>query len=77
MAPITTRGHNYLRPYLYIWQGSDYNPRRGPNDAEGGPPDNADRDAGRNSRADRSNLVETTILDHNVPRLPSGAAMVH
>jgi hypothetical protein len=50
------------------WEGSDYNPRRGPNDGEGGPPDKADNDANQNARADRSNIVEVELLADSVPR---------
>lgn len=50
----------------FQWTGSDYNPRRGPNDAEGGPPDGNNRN--QNARADRSNLVEMQSMSHNFPR---------
>jgi len=44
--------------YIHIqWTGSDYNPERGPNDAEGGPPD-PENPSATNSRADRSNMIE-------------------
>jgi hypothetical protein len=55
----------------FQWTGSDYNPRRGCNDATGGPPDanlfstNANAD---NPRADRSNALLTEHMAHNVPR---------
>lgn len=49
----------------FQWTGSDYNPRRGCNDAEGGPPDG---NPNHNSRADRSNLIEMTGMDMNMPR---------
>ena len=49
----------------FQWTGSDYNPRRGCNDAEGGPPDG---NPNHNSRADRSNLIEMTDMDMNFPR---------
>lgn len=53
----------------FQWTGSDYNPRRGCNDAEGGPPDpnnfiSSDND---NSRADRSNLIFMDNMASNVP----------
>lgn len=48
----------------FQWTGSDYNPRRGPNDAEGGPPDGS---SNQNARADRSNLVELQGMSHNFP----------
>jgi len=48
----------------FQWTGSDYNPRRGPNDAEGGPPDG---NANQNARADRSNLVELHGMARNFP----------
>jgi len=59
----------------FQWEGSDYNPRRGPNNAEGGPPDRADNNANKNARADRSNIVETDILGQNIPSYRSGADM--
>ena len=44
----------------FQWTGSDYNPRRGCNNGEGGPPDpNTVDGAKQNARADRSNIVET------------------
>lgn len=47
--------------YIHFqWTGSDYNPKRGPNDAEGGPPD--PEDPGGNARADRSNVIEVHDL---------------
>jgi hypothetical protein len=54
----------------FQWTGSDYNPRRGCNDATGGPPDlnlfttnpNAE-----NPRADRSNVMFTYHMGNNVP----------
>ena len=48
-------------------QGSDYNPRRGPNDGEGGPPDKKENNPNLDSRADRSNIVETDLLADSVP----------
>jgi hypothetical protein len=54
------------------WTGSDYNPRRGCNNGEGGPPDlntfSSAANAGLASRADRSNVVFTNYMAHNVPR---------
>lgn len=56
----------------FQWTGSDYNPRRGCNNGEGGPPDPNDFRTGANaqdnSRADRSNVVLTEHLAKNVPR---------
>lgn len=56
----------------FQWTGSDYNPRRGCNDATGGPPDANDftsaANANQNSRADRSNLVFTDHMGHNIPK---------
>jgi len=56
----------------FQWTGSDYNPRRGCNDATGGPPDantfNTDANANQNSRADRSNVVFTNHMAQNVPK---------
>lgn len=53
------------------WTGSDYNPRRGCNDATGGPPDlntySTDANANQNPRADRSNFVLTYHMGYNVP----------
>jgi hypothetical protein len=50
------------------WTGSDYNPRRGCNDAEGGPPDpNTEQGARENPRADRSNVVEVSNMGKNYP----------
>mmetsp|Transcript_10059 Transcript_10059/g.10870 ORF Transcript_10059/g.10870 Transcript_10059/m.10870 type:complete len:992 (-) Transcript_10059:478-3453(-) len=56
----------------FQWSGSDYNPRRGCNDATGGPPDTndyqTDANANQNSRADRSNVVFTYHMGNNVPK---------
>eukprot|EP00981_Chlorochromonas_danica_P006129 scaffold1290_cov248-Ochromonas_danica.AAC.14 len=56
----------------FQWTGSDYNPRRGCNDAAGGPPDlntySTDANADFNPRADRSNFVLTTHMGYNVPK---------
>jgi len=56
----------------FQWTGSDYNPRRGCNDGEGGPPDLntyfTDANANLNSRADRSNLIFTRHMGENVPK---------
>lgn len=49
----------------FQWTGSDYNPRRGCNDAEGGPPDG---NPNHNSRADRTNFIEMEAMDMNFPR---------
>lgn len=55
----------------FQWTGSDYNPRRGCNNGEGGPPDPNDyvssANANQNSRADRSNVVLQDSMSHNVP----------
>lgn len=48
------------------WTGSDYNPNRNPNDAEGGPP-NANRIG--QSRSDRSNMVQMASERDNRPIL--------
>ena len=77
---------NYLSTrkgdYVHIqWTGSDYNPQRGDNDGEGGPPDppkvsryskdynitDAVESAKKNSRADRSNLVMMRRGSDNTP----------
>eukprot|EP00656_Telonema_subtile_P058030 TRINITY_DN969_c0_g1_i11.p1 TRINITY_DN969_c0_g1~~TRINITY_DN969_c0_g1_i11.p1 ORF type:complete len:793 (+),score=208.25 TRINITY_DN969_c0_g1_i11:217-2595(+) len=50
----------------FQWVGSDYNPRRNPNDAEGAGEENANG----GSRADRSNLVEQDVM----PVTPIGKA---
>jgi hypothetical protein len=47
------------------WTGSDYNPQRGCNDAEGGPPDG--NNGNQNARADRTNVVELANMAHNYP----------
>ena len=53
----------------FQWTGSDYNPRRGCNNGEGGPPDPKDdiNAAKKNSRADRSNLVLMNLVGENLP----------
>jgi hypothetical protein len=55
----------------FQWTGSDYNPRRGCNDAEGGPPDLntyfTSDNANFNSRADRSNLIFMESMGYNTP----------
>lgn len=55
----------------FQWTGSDYNPRRGCNDATGGPPDLntyfTDANADQNPRADRSNVILTEHMGYNVP----------
>lgn len=56
----------------FQWTGSDYNPQRGCNDAQGGPPDlntySTSANADQNSRADRSNVVFMEHMGNNVPR---------
>lgn len=60
------------------WTGSDYNPQRGCNNGEGGPPDcngctnlaTAIQAAAANSRADRTNLVP---MGNNGQNFPAGA----
>lgn len=56
----------------FQWTGSDYNPRRGCNDATGGPPDAntffTAANANQNPRADRSNLVFTDHMALNIPK---------
>ena len=60
--------NNYIH---YQWTGSDYNPRRGCNNGEGGPPDPNDfvsaANANKNSRADRSNIIFMNTMAENVP----------
>jgi len=59
----------------FQWTGSDYNPQRGCNNGEGGPPDtNGNQNlqaqiqaAANNGRADRSNIVFMEDPGHNVP----------
>jgi len=67
---------NPLDVVHFQWTGSDYNPRRGCNDAEGGPPDPNDfvTSSHDNSRADRSNLVFLHSMAENVPRDMAGYA---
>ncbi|KAF0977879.1 hypothetical protein FDP41_003201 [Naegleria fowleri] len=60
---------NYLEAkggdYLHIqWTGSDYNPQRNPNDAEGAP-----------NTGDRSNLVQADFAGQNFPRNMSRVTM--
>lgn len=51
--------------YIHIqWTGSDYNPNRNPNNANGGPQDPANPG---NYRADRSNIVQIDTANHNYP----------
>jgi hypothetical protein len=50
----------------FQWTGSDYNPRRGCNNGEGGPPDG---NANQNSRADRHNIVEMVAMTDNKPKV--------
>lgn len=56
----------------FQWTGSDYNPRRGCNDAAGGPPDlntySTAANANQNPRADRNNLIFTNYMAENVPK---------
>lgn len=56
----------------FQWTGSDYNPRRGCNNGEGGPPDANDfvssANARDNARADRSNIVMLDSMAANVPK---------
>lgn len=58
------------------WTGSDYNPRRGCNDAEGGPPDknsySTDANANKNPRADRNNVLFMDYMSNNLPKDYSG-----
>ena len=55
----------------FQWTGSDYNPRRGCNNGEGGPPDantfSTSANANKNTRADRSNLLFSDAMAHNLP----------
>lgn len=63
------------------WTGSDYNPQRGCNNGEGGPPDcngcttlaQANQAANQNSRADRTNLVPMGSNGRNFPMGATGA----
>ena len=61
----------------FQWTGSDYNPRRGCNNGEGGPPDlnNYVTSSRNNARADRTNLVFTHHMGNNVPRSYQGYNM--
>jgi len=56
----------------FQWTGSDYNPNRTPNDAEGGPPDKANSNA---FRADRNNIVQASTSDVNLPRKATQVSM--
>jgi hypothetical protein len=57
-----------LGDYIHFqWTGSDYNPRRGCNNGEGGPPDKLDDNPQLNSRADRSNIIEQSSNMQNFP----------
>lgn len=56
----------------FQWVGSDYNPNRNPNDAQGGPPDKADANA---YRADRTNILQTSGDSKNLPRQASAVTM--
>ncbi|KAG2381788.1 hypothetical protein C9374_006172 [Naegleria lovaniensis] len=53
------------------WTGSDYNPNRTPNNAEGGPEDKAQG----GYRADRNNIVQMDVAGLNTPRPFSGITM--
>ena len=63
------------------WTGSDYNPQRGCNNGEGGPPDcqgcttlaQANQAANQNSRADRTNLVPMGSNGRNFPAGATGS----
>ena len=65
--------------YIHFqWTGSDYNPRRGCNNGEGGPPDPNDfqtaANANKNSRADRSNIIFMNTMAENLPMDMLGVA---
>jgi hypothetical protein len=52
--------------YIHFqWTGSDYNPDRQPNSAEGGPSDPANANA---YRCDRSNILQLSLSSSNLPR---------
>jgi hypothetical protein len=55
----------------FQWTGSDYNPRRGCNDGDGGPPDlntfSTAANADINPRADRSNILFMAHAGTNIP----------
>lgn len=65
------------------WTGSDYNPQRGCNNGEGGPPDcqgcttlaEANQAANQNSRADRTNLVPMGTAGRNFPAGANGVGV--
>uniref|UniRef100_A0A7S1TRP3 Uncharacterized protein n=1 Tax=Phaeomonas parva TaxID=124430 RepID=A0A7S1TRP3_9STRA len=63
--------------YLHFqWTGSDYNPRRGCNNGEGGPPDPNNfisNNDNNNARADRMNFVPIEFMTTNVPSNVTGA----
>jgi len=56
----------------FQWTGSDYNPNRTPNDAEGGPEDKANPGT---YRADRNNIVQASTSDLNTPRKADKVSM--
>src|SRR3546814_7397693 len=62
----------FLDDWIHFqWTGSDYNPRRGCNDGEGGPPDPnnyVSNENNHNARADRSNVCLMLTEAHNQPR---------
>jgi len=61
---VPTRLHVEEGDYVHFqWTGSDYNPPRNPNDAEGGPRP----PQGGASGADRSNIIEINLLNLNEP----------
>jgi len=66
---LNVNGGDYVH---FQWIGSDYNPNRNPNDAEGGPPDKANANE---YRADRSNIVQASTSGMNLPRTAAQVSM--
>jgi len=59
---LVVNGDDYIH---FQWTGSDYNPDRQPNNAEGGPVDPLDNTT---YRTDRSNFVQSSLSAQNMPR---------
>jgi hypothetical protein len=66
---LSVKGNDYIH---FQWVGSDYNPDRNPNNAEGGPPDKANPNA---YRADRSNIIQADDAGHNMGRMANRVTM--
>jgi len=66
---LVVNGDDYIH---FQWIGSDYNPDRQPNNAEGGPTDPKDNNT---FRADRSNILQMGLSSSNIPRKLSDVTM--